>query len=627
MQPGGSNRAGLRAEPLLLAAVVLAAAVYAAFSLLRWTQFANSGFDLGIFDQTVWHYSRFEEPANSVRGFENIWGDHFSPILALLAPLYWIWEDARVLLISQAVLLAAAAIPVFVFARDRLGRLAAYLFALAYLSFWGIRSALAWEFHELAFVPLLLGLLLLAADRRRWVAYFALLFALLWVKEDQSIVAVFLGIYLATLRAWRPALATVGIGVLWYVLVVRLLIPHFNPEGEYPYWSYGQFGDGPLSAIAHAVTHPGFTLETLFGDATKRQTLMYLFVPLLGLTFCSRTAILLLPLLAQRFFSSNFLHWSTEYHYTLAVAVILFIGAADGLSNVLRLWRRPVPAWAAPAVAALILVLNVGFHVAAPGTTGGPQKLWDAWRPDQWRSTPYTEGAQAAVAAVPPAVSVAAQDNLIPRLTHRDVAAEISPGTGMTDYVVAHVIGTTDVGTGINGGYGNVSRFVNSRLTTHEPVGYFDGWLVLRSRELPPADRAPGLVALEGARAEAVRRAAAAWRSALAAYDQHLVTCGADTECLQQGGAAFARAQERLAAALAQARSGARADCADQAELADRGAAAVAANLAAIRRAAAAGDEAALREQGAALRVSREQDQPGYVERYVALCTTGATAR
>ena len=145
----------LRTEPALVAFVALAAIAYSVFSLVRYEQFAH-GFDLAIFDQVVWHYSRFEAPASSVKNLESIWGDHFSPILALLGPLYWIWEDARMLLLAQA--------------------------------------------------------LLLAIERRRWGAYFPLLIALLCVKEGMSILAVFLGIYVMTYGALRKGLVTMALG-------------------------------------------------------------------------------------------------------------------------------------------------------------------------------------------------------------------------------------------------------------------------------------------------------------------------------------------------------------------------------------------------------------------------------
>ena len=63
---------------------------YGLYGLFRHWNFGSSAFDLGIFDQVVWHLSRFEPPASSIRGFSNFLGDHFFPVIALFAPFYWI---------------------------------------------------------------------------------------------------------------------------------------------------------------------------------------------------------------------------------------------------------------------------------------------------------------------------------------------------------------------------------------------------------------------------------------------------------------------------------------------------------------------------------------------------------
>jgi uncharacterized membrane protein len=73
-------------------------AAYALISLFRHWRF-GSGYDLGIFDQAVWLMSRFEAPASTISGYAHIFGDHFSPVLILLAPLYWVAPAPETLLI------------------------------------------------------------------------------------------------------------------------------------------------------------------------------------------------------------------------------------------------------------------------------------------------------------------------------------------------------------------------------------------------------------------------------------------------------------------------------------------------------------------------------------------------
>ncbi len=93
---------------------------YALYGLFRHWHFGSSAFDLGIFDQAVWHLSRLELPASTIKGVSNLFGDHFHPVIALFAPLYWIASGPETLIAAQAALLAASIIPVFLYLRDRL---------------------------------------------------------------------------------------------------------------------------------------------------------------------------------------------------------------------------------------------------------------------------------------------------------------------------------------------------------------------------------------------------------------------------------------------------------------------------------------------------------------------------
>ena len=38
---------------------------YSTLSILRHHHFESGGYDLGIFDQAIWHYSRFQVPAST----------------------------------------------------------------------------------------------------------------------------------------------------------------------------------------------------------------------------------------------------------------------------------------------------------------------------------------------------------------------------------------------------------------------------------------------------------------------------------------------------------------------------------------------------------------------------------
>src|SRR5579859_3212250 len=104
-----------------------AAMVYCLQALLDYRRFLTSTFDLVIFDQGVRGYAHFHAPVSIARGIADgegahfpLLADHWSPMLALLAPLYWIHGSPATLLVAQGVLFALAIPPLWIYTRRRL---------------------------------------------------------------------------------------------------------------------------------------------------------------------------------------------------------------------------------------------------------------------------------------------------------------------------------------------------------------------------------------------------------------------------------------------------------------------------------------------------------------------------
>src|SRR3954453_11888958 len=85
-------------------------AAYTALSLVRFHRFPLSSWDNAIFEQAIRGYAHLGAPTVDVKGpgFNQL-GDHFSPILVLVAPFYRVFPSAQTVLIAQAVLIAGSA--------------------------------------------------------------------------------------------------------------------------------------------------------------------------------------------------------------------------------------------------------------------------------------------------------------------------------------------------------------------------------------------------------------------------------------------------------------------------------------------------------------------------------------
>ncbi|GLZ05308.1 hypothetical protein Acsp03_27740 [Actinomadura sp. NBRC 104412] len=409
--------AGRRDVRILAALVGASALVYAVSSLLRLRDFRAGTYDLVIFDQALRSYSRFGAPVAMVKGVHNgfgpdfsVLGDHFSPILAVLAPLYLVHDGPRTLLVAQAVLFALAIVPIWRYAARRLGRPSAYLFAGAYALSWPIAEAVAFDFHEVAFVPLLSALLVERYDAGRRGQAALAAFALLLVKEDMGLLLAGFGLVLLTRAGERRAgLAYLACGTAATWAASRVLITLFGGDNDY-YWAYGSLGEDMPDAVLYVLTHPWAVPDALSSPPVKLLTMALLVLPLALLPLRSPLVLAAVPPLAERMMADRFGNWwEPRYHYSAFLIAILVMAAADGAYRLpgiprLRLPRRHLPAAAALAATVAALPFFAFADLADPGL---------------YRRDARDRAAATAVARVPDGALVETSNNLGPALSAR----------------------------------------------------------------------------------------------------------------------------------------------------------------------------------------------------------------
>jgi uncharacterized membrane protein len=338
-EPIGTRRRHLWGVCLLAAA---AAALYLTIGALAYARYTLGSYDMVIFDQAMRSYAHFGLPVSIVKGVHDdlgqnfsILGDHFSPILALLTPLYWVYGHPVTLLIAQAVLFAVAVPAVWLAARRAIGVLGGYFMAAVFALGWPLIIASARGFHEVAFsVPLMAWALeRLLAGRYRQAAALAL--ALLLVKEDMGMLVGVFGLLIA-LRGGRErrrlGLTVAAAGPIAMAFIMFVLIPLGGGSSGY-YWLYDELGAGPIQAFGHVVLHPLDTLSIAITPERKWHMLLWLVGPLLLLPLLSPITVLALPLLAERVLSTNPNHWGPNNHYDAFVWPILVMAAIDALAR------------------------------------------------------------------------------------------------------------------------------------------------------------------------------------------------------------------------------------------------------------------------------------------------------
>lgn len=400
--------------------VAILAAGYAiimgAVSLQRHWMFHTHAWDLGIYDQTVWSIATGRFPWRTLPDLIPVFGDHFTPIVFLLAPLYWLWPDPSGLLILQALVLAAGAFPLYRIARRALDdRPLAVLFPVLYVAYYPLRRLTLWDFHPetLAISLLLLATEALLAGRR--LAFLGWLALAVATKEEVALAAVAFGLFIWLDGRGRGFGSAVILGgALVLALTLGLVIPAFR-GGPYVYLTeyprYAQFGSSVPDILVSLGIRPWRIVTTLVGDDRLVYVARLLaplgFLPLLS----PKHFLLATPTLAAHLLSSYRGQYTLIDQYAATLIPFFFVSAVFGFRRVVR-WAeaRGWPRDAARRLTAgALVILTLLFVYRSP-----------TWSVRRFLSDAARRPAKAAmVRAIPPAASVAADSLLVPHLSRR----------------------------------------------------------------------------------------------------------------------------------------------------------------------------------------------------------------
>jgi uncharacterized membrane protein len=349
-------RARLPGVGLTLAAAIAAyGAGFAALSVLRHRAFATGRFDLGNMVQAVW-WTAHGHPLRMT----NLHGEqisrlaaHVDPLLAVFGPLWWLWPSPDLLLVAQALAIAAGAWPVYQLARKQLGSPRAGLgFALAYLLYPATQWLTLNEFHPVALATPLLLFAFWFLDNDRLLPFALCAIAAAASKEEIGLVVAGFGIWYAVAHRRVGAGATIAVlGCAWSAIAIGVVIPHFHTAGESDFYGrYSEVGGSVAGIVKTTFTHPSRIAHAAFSGRDLRYVLE-LVVPLAALSLLAPLVLIAaLPELALNVLSATPTQTSIHFHYTAGLIPPLVVAAVLGAK---RLSRWTIPVAMAVVVAAL----------------------------------------------------------------------------------------------------------------------------------------------------------------------------------------------------------------------------------------------------------------------------------
>ena len=420
--PGPASAEGALAGPVLRPDWVpwmVALAVFAIYSVISVSYIVRLDVgspDLAVFTEYVKQYAHLNAPIVDERSpGMDLLGEHFHPIVALIAPLFLAAPTPVTLVVAQALLVAVSVIPVSRAASAKLGRMPARIIAVAYALSWGLQQLIAFDFHELAFAVPLLACSLSALVRGRTKAAVLWALPLVLVKEDQGFTVAAIGLVML-IMAWRagrtrdPRYVRAGLflvlwGLAWSALSIEVIIPIFNPWHQYDFWS-----DGGVLGNTSSNNAVMALLGQIANDYPRKLgTLALTLAPVAFLALRSPLSLVAVPSILLRFIDTNPNYWGPYYHYSAPLMPIVFVAAIDGLSRIQAARGATGSSRRAAAAIvryspALMLAIALGLCFWAP--------VKYLFQPQTYTISQHVRTEEAAMAKVPDGATVEATESM-----------------------------------------------------------------------------------------------------------------------------------------------------------------------------------------------------------------------
>jgi uncharacterized membrane protein len=403
------------------AALTITGALITAFALFfgvlsvqRHQAFLTTAFDLGNYDQAVWNTSQGRPFAQTNIPEINVrLGHHVEPTLLLLAPLYWLWSDVRLLLLIQAGAVALGSLPLFWLTRRFIGPWPAVALVAAYLLVPALQGAVLFDFHAVTLAPTFLMLALHWMFERRDRSCFVATLLATGCKEEIGLLVALMGCYILLIQRRRFGLLPLTLGLSWSLLAFGWIIPFFHPGGAPPQADrYAHLGGGIVGVVHTAVTQPSVIVRLLL-QPPQLTYLGRLLLPVAWLALLAPEILLLAsPSLAINLLSSYAPMQTLEgFHYPAPLMPFVFVATALGLHRLAR-WAGRHKHLVVGSAMVLLLGASLSYHAQHGYTPLARGFVWPV-------VTAHDRLGQAIAARIPANAQVSAQWRLNPHVSQR----------------------------------------------------------------------------------------------------------------------------------------------------------------------------------------------------------------
>ncbi|OGH12017.1 MAG: hypothetical protein A2857_03690 [Candidatus Levybacteria bacterium RIFCSPHIGHO2_01_FULL_36_15] len=396
--------------------------------------FFTGRFDLGNMDQTIW---------NTINGriFLLTNPDHINIIsrlaihadflLILLSPLYLLWQDPRVLLFTQTLVLGIGAIYLYALGKDILkNKNLALAFSISYLLNPYLQKQNLFDFHSVSLATTFLLASFYYLNKNRYFAFIITIILSVLTKENIYLVASLYGIYIIFSKKKKAGIFLTALSVLVFTFLVTKLIPQARGGSDHFALSYfGEFGSTPFEILKNIFLEP---LKTIGVIATNENInyIINLFIPVGFLSVFSPLYIVFSsPDLLLNILSNNQNLKSNNFHYAAAIIPFIFISAIYGAKKILSLKLKIMSKKTLFYFLLIMAIFSTWQYGVLPGSKNPALEIYTRRQSDRDIIEQFLH-------KIPSNLSIAATNNLGAHLSHREKIYTIPIGIDQADVIL-----------------------------------------------------------------------------------------------------------------------------------------------------------------------------------------------
>lgn len=419
----------------LIAILVFFCLLYCLISLVNHYNFRTNAYDLGIYNNVLYDYSKFEINDNPVmhKEFDNILSDHFSLYHVFFAPFRFLL-GSWTLLIFQILSILFGGIGIYrLMLWHTEKKIIANLAVFHFLSMWGIFSALSFDYHDNVVATMFVPWLLYSTLRENWKWTMIWTLVILISKENMSLwlFFIFTGTFLWKFKNKNIRNISVILGgfcFIYFIAMIKVVMPSLANEGStYAHINYySSLGSSFPEYIKTILTKPKYVFTLFFENHSGNPIYFGIkselhFVILLSggiaLLYRPQFLVMLLPIYMQKLFNAGMVKWGINVHYSIEFAPLLTIALFFWIWSVVKNEKKRKFILSAAAL--------VCFIVSYSHLNDRVSKWHDVPAQDFCSSTHYHQDFNVKkvheyLKLVPNDVRVCAQGPLVPYLAFRD---------------------------------------------------------------------------------------------------------------------------------------------------------------------------------------------------------------